>query len=185
LPYAVGWAVACLVLAIVLVVTGPGSAYLPLRIFGSLAYMAVFSAILSTAFLKPLVRTFGRPFEQLHHVLAYSGLALATLHPLGAALLLRDAGLLLPQFGGWLLFLTYAGAPAIYLFHVAGLAARLRIKFAQWRLLHVLNFLAFCLATAHAWLIGSDTQRWLPRLIMLVMAAVVLGVMIKRRIKKA
>ena len=49
----------------------------------ALGYLAIFLAIISSAYMRQLVRFFGRPFIQLHHILSVTGLVMVTLHPLG------------------------------------------------------------------------------------------------------
>ena len=180
-PYVIGWLLVCALLITLLLLASSGQGLAMTRIGGLLTYLATFSTILSSAYVRPLAKRFRRPFIAMHHTLAYTALAMATLHPLGAAISGGNWGLLLPQFGGWLVFFTFAGAPAAYCFYLGAIAARLRAQFVGWRIVHALNFVAFWLATAHALLLGSDTQGWIQRIVAIAMALTVLFVLYKRR----
>lgn len=97
-----------------------------------------------------MVRIFGRPFVQVHHILSVTGLVLVTLHPLAVAWDYGNLGVFVPVSDSWTDFIRWGGRPAWYLFVVASLVAVLRTSFRQkWRVIHTLNYLAFFLATVH------------------------------------
>jgi len=154
-----------------------------IRAAALLGYQFLFLAILSSALLRELVRFFGRPFITLHHIVSLSGLVLITLHPIGVAYEQASAAVFLPRFDSLRLFFALGGRPAWYLLGLAVLAAFLRQVIGKgWRWVHLLNYVAFLLGTAHANLIGTNFQDLGPRIGSVVLAAVALAVLVRRRI---
>ena len=150
-----------------------------------LGYQSVFLAIVSSAYMRRLVRLFGRPFVQVHHAVSVTGLILITLHPLGVALDAATISMFVPRFDSALAFLQLGGQPAWYLIALAALIALLRRSIGQpWRIVHMLNYIAFLLATIHANLIGTDLQYIITRAISMVMALVIVGIFIQRRLRR-
>jgi DMSO/TMAO reductase YedYZ heme-binding membrane subunit len=147
-----------------------------------MGYLAVFLSIVSSAYMRQVIRLFGRPFVKVHHVLSVTGLVLVTLHPLGAAI---DAGSLrvfLPRFDSWVVFLELGGRPAWYLIAAASLAAVLRKTIGRnWRMIHFLNYVAFLLVTAHANMIGTDFQHTIVKAVSVALALVVVVIFIQKR----
>ncbi|MGD9245700.1 MAG: hypothetical protein PVH36_12260 [Desulfobacterales bacterium] len=83
----------------------------------------------------------------------------------------------------WYKFFSLGGRPAWYLLGVGVLVGILRRRIGKnWRLLHCLNYIAFWLATVHGILIGANIQNWGMQLVFCVMALVVLGVFVKKRL---
>ncbi|MDY7040713.1 MAG: ferric reductase [Chloroflexota bacterium] len=149
-----------------------------------LGYLAVFLAIVSSAYMKQMVRIFGRPFIKVHHILSVTGLALVTLHPVGVALNSATLRVFLPKFDSLTIFLQLGGRPAWYLLLVAALAAVLRRTIGRnWRTVHFLNYVAFWLATAHAVMIGTDFQHVIMKVLAIVMSLVVVAVFIQKRLR--
>jgi sulfoxide reductase heme-binding subunit YedZ len=150
-----------------------------------LGYLAVFLAIISSAYMRKLVRFFGRPFIKVHHRLSVAGLVLLTLHPLGVAWASASLRILLPRFGSWTAFLQWGGAPAWFLIAIASLTAVLRKTIGQnWRVIHVLNYVAFLLGTVHAFMIGTDLQRTIVKAIPVVLALAVAETFVHRRFQR-
>jgi hypothetical protein len=150
-----------------------------------LGYLAVFLAIVSSAYMRTLVRFFGRSFVQVHHILSVTGLILITLHPLGVAWADGTLRVFVPRFDSWSVFLQLGGRPAWYLFAIATLAAVIRITLGRnWRMIHFLNYVAFLLATIHGILIGTDFQSTIVRAMSILLAVVVVGVFVQKRIGK-
>ena len=148
-----------------------------------LGYIALFVATVSSAYLRELVRFFGRSFIKVHHVVSIAAWVLLVLHPIGAVAAYASPGVLLPQFSSWAQFLTWAGPPAWYLLIIATAAALWRTKFRGWRSVHALNYLVFLLATVHGILLGTDGQLWGVRLVMILMALAVVAVFVRKRTK--
>jgi sulfoxide reductase heme-binding subunit YedZ len=150
-----------------------------------LGYQSVFLAIVSSAYMRQLVRLFGRPFVQVHHVVSVTGLILITLHPLGVALDNATISVFVPRFDSVLVFLQLGGRLAWYLVALAALIALLRRSVGRpWRVIHMLNYIAFLLITVHANLIGTDLQYAVTRAISIVMALVIVGVFVRKRLRQ-
>ncbi|MBN1639772.1 MAG: hypothetical protein JXA09_00960 [Anaerolineae bacterium] len=150
-------------------------------------YQAVFLSILSSLYLRELVRFFGRPFVKVHHVVAVGGLVLITVHPLTVALRAASAAVFLPRFDSFRVFLTLGGRVAWPLIVIATLAAlfRRRLK-VSWRFVHLLNYVAFLLASVHAALIGTTfvgqgIRHIVLRIVVGAMAASTILVFVQKR----
>lgn len=150
---------------------------------GMVGYVAVFLAILSSAYMRELYRMLGRPFLWGHHVLSGSGLILVALHPIALAIETASAAVFVPRFDSWAVFLQLGGRPALYLFAVASLGALLRRSWRKgWRTMHMLNYVAFLLGTVHAVLIGTDFGQPFLRLIPIAMVLVTTAVFVRKRL---
>ena len=148
-------------------------------------YLAICLAIISSATMRRLVRFFGRPFVQVHHVLSVAGLILITLHPLGVAWSSGSARVLLPRFGSWLAFLQWGGPPAWYLIAAASLTAASRKAIGHnWRAIHTLTYVAFLLGTIHAAMIGTDFQNTVAKAVLVVLAFAVVAAFVQRRYQR-
>lgn len=150
-----------------------------------LGYQLVFLSIISSAYVVPLVRLFGRPFIKLHHLVAVTGLVLITLHPIGVAYDVGSAGVFVPDVSSVRAFLALGGRPAWYLIAIAALVAFLRRPIGPaWRVIHPLSYLAFILATVHANLIGTNMQPAVPRILSVLMSLAVVAVFVRRRVPR-
>jgi ABC-type polysaccharide/polyol phosphate export permease len=150
-----------------------------------LGYLSVFLAIIASAYTRQLVRFFGRPFVKTHHILTVTGLVLIVLHPLGVAWDYRSLGVFVPRFDSWIVFVKWGGRVAWYLIGIASLAAVLRASLRQqWRTIHMLNYLAFLLATTHAILLGTDFQPLGMKALPLAMALAVVGTLVHKQIQR-
>jgi sulfoxide reductase heme-binding subunit YedZ len=147
-----------------------------------MGYLAVFLSIVSSVYMRQVIRLFGHPFVKVHHVLSVTGLVLVTLHPLGAAINARSLGVFLPRFDSWVVFLELGGRPAWYLIAAASLAAVLRKTIGRnWRTIHFLNYLAFLLGTVHAVMIGTDFQHTILKAVSAALALVIVVIFIQKR----
>jgi sulfoxide reductase heme-binding subunit YedZ len=147
-----------------------------------MGYLAIFLSALSSAYMRQVIRFFGRPFTKVHHILSVTGLALVTLHPLGVAINAGSPRVFLPRFDSWVVFLELGGRPAWYLIAAASLAAVLRKTIGRnWRTVHFLNYLAFLLVTVHAIMIGTDFQHTIVKVISVALALVVVVIFIRKR----
>jgi DMSO/TMAO reductase YedYZ heme-binding membrane subunit len=156
-----------------------------IRTAALLGYLCIFAAAVSSAYMRELVRFFGRPFVQTHHVLSVTGLVMIVVHPVAAAWSAGSPSVFLPAVDSWISFLRLGGRAAWYLFGIASLAALLRASFKQqWRAIHMLNYLAFFLVTAHAILIGSDFQSPVMKGLAIVMALVLVGVFVQKQLQR-
>lgn len=110
---------------------------------------------------------------------------MVTLHPIGVAIDWVDASVLLPRFDSLRVFLQFGGSPAWLLVAAASLTAALpKVIGRNWRLVHLLNYVAFLLVTVHALMIGTDFQQGVARAVPIVMALVVAAVFAQRRLVK-
>ncbi|MBN1583593.1 MAG: hypothetical protein JXA89_23000 [Anaerolineae bacterium] len=164
--------------------------YWVVRTAALLGYLCVFATALSSPYMKQLVRFFGRPFVKTHHIVAVTGLVLITVHPLAAAFNLRSPGVFVPRFTSWIVFLQWGGPVAFYLIGIAALAALLGFTLKQkwlrqyWRIVHMLNYVAFFLATAHAILLGSDFRFLAMKAVAIIMALVLAGTFVQKRLQR-
>lgn len=152
-----------------------------------LGYWSVFLSILSSAYLRELVRFFGRSFVKVHHAAAVTGLVLIGLHPVAVAINTSSIAVFVPRFGSLLTFLSLGGRLAWYLIGIASLAALLRTRLKRaWRAIHYLNYIAFFLASAHASLLGTTFRGQGARAIILkvvvgLLSLVVVYVFVRKR----
>jgi hypothetical protein len=150
---------------------------------GMVGYVAIFLAIVSSAYMRELYRLLGRPFLWGHHVVSVSGLILIAIHPLALAIETASAAVFVPRFDSWLVFWQLGGRPALYLLAIASLGALLRKSWRSgWRTVHMLNYVAFLLGTVHAVLIGTDFGQPFLRLVPIAMAVVVVWVFVRKRL---
>ena len=178
-----GLALVALVVLIVALQPRPAPIYWLIRGAALFGYLNMFLAILSSVYLVPLVRFFGRPFVKVHHVSSITGLVAMLVHPLAIALSGGSFSVFVPNFSSLRLFLTLAGRVVWPLVAIAALAAWLRKPLGKnWRLIHYLNYFAFWLVTAHAILIGTNFQSWVMRGLAIVLALITVAVLVKKRL---
>lgn len=150
-------------------------------------YSAVFLSILSSAYLRTLVRFFGRSFVKVHHVASVTGLGLLVLHPVAVAINTSSAAVFVPRFDSLLIFFTLGGRLAWYFIGVASLVALFRMRFRNyWRTVHYLNYIAFFLASIHAALLGTTflgrgVQGIVLKAVLALLALTVVYVFVRKR----
>ncbi|MHB0859004.1 MAG: hypothetical protein ACYC5M_15735 [Anaerolineae bacterium] len=150
--YLVAFAVVSLALVAGLVALEPPDSLQDALLRGTawMGYLTVFYAIISSAYIRQATRFFGRPFVWLHHIASVTGLIMVTLHPLIVAYARGTLTVFVPVVTSWRAFLREGGRPAWYLLGVASLAALFRKALGRgWRVVHLLTYLAFGLASAH------------------------------------
>jgi len=149
-----------------------------------LGYQAIFLSIVSSLYMRQMLRWFGRPFVRVHHILSVTGLALIVLHPIGVAWDSLSIAVFVPAVDSWISFFTNGGRVAWYLFAIASLAALLRKGIGQnWRLIHYLTYVAFWMASAHALLLGTNTQYVAVRVVASAMATTTLAILVQKRVQ--
>lgn len=159
--------------------------YWAIRTSALLGYLSVFLSAVTSIYMKQMVRFFGRPFVKTHHIVTVTGLVLLVLHPLGAAWDYGSLNVFVPRFDSWIVFLRWGGRLAWWFIGVSSLAALLRTSLRQqWRVIHLLNYLAFLLATAHAVLLGADFQVPAMKAIPIALALLLAGVFIQKRLQR-
>jgi methionine sulfoxide reductase heme-binding subunit len=148
-----------------------------------LAYQLVFLSIVSSAYLRQMLRWFGHPFIRVHHILSVTGLVLVALHPIGVAWDNQSLNVFVPVIGSWVSFFSTGGRVAWVLLALGVLAALLRKRIGQsWRVIHYLNYAAFWLVSAHALLLGTNTQRLVVRIVVVAMCVAIAAVFIQKRL---
>ncbi len=177
-----------IVVAVGIIVTRDATAtpiQLAIRAGAILGYLAVFFTSLSSLYMRELTRFFGRPFLKLHHIVAITGLVMLVLHAGGIALESSTLRTFLPRFDSLEVFLQLGGRPAFWLIAIASLAALFRSSLGKkWQVIHWLNYLAFLLGTIHAQLIGTNFQNLGMKIASSVLALVLIGVFVQKRIQK-
>ena len=68
------------------------------RLFGLWGYLALAIAAIMTPFLKEIYKNFGKPFIKIHHIFAFIGLGLISLHPIFFSILAKTANVFIPVF---------------------------------------------------------------------------------------
>ena len=150
---------------------------------GMAGYVAIFLAILSSAYMREMYRLLGRPFLWGHHTVSISGLLLIALHPIALAIETANAAVFVPRFDSWMVFWELGGRPALYLVAIGSIGALLRQSWRKsWRTIHMLNYVAFLLGTVHAILIGTDFGQPYLRLLPIAMALVMVAVFVRKRL---
>ncbi|MFO7697234.1 MAG: hypothetical protein R6X16_08760 [Anaerolineae bacterium] len=148
-------------------------------------YQFVVLSVVSSAFVRPLVRTYRKPFIKLHHWVSITGLVLLALHPLVLVIVTRSPSVLIAAYTSGE-FLRYAGSPALSALAIAAVAAILKSRIVKvWRYVHWLNYVALVLGTIHAILIGTSVAT-LPglRWAFVLLAVAGLAAFIKRLAKR-
>lgn len=128
--------------------------------FGALyGFTSMFIATMMTPFVVQLYKIFGKPFIKMHHIYSITGLILITIHPIAFAIFKLDITVFIPDFNSWYGFWSLGGRLALILIYIAVIGALLRKKIKKnWRIIHVLNYIALFLAYVHGFLIGTDFQ---------------------------
>ena len=151
--------------------------------FGAIfGFASMFIATMMTPFVVQLYKFFGKPFIKIHHLYSIAGLILITLHPVAFAIWKLDITVFLPDFTSWYGFWSLGGRLALILIYIAVLGALLRKKITKnWRIIHVLNYVALFLAYVHGVLIGSDFQNIGILIIFTIMIILSFGVLLFKR----
>jgi DMSO/TMAO reductase YedYZ heme-binding membrane subunit len=171
------------VILLALVETPAPVLYTVVRAAALLGYVGLFWLIVSSEYVRQMRALLGRVYLKVHHPLSVITWVLIAAHPLGFALFVSDARVLLPVFWPLQQFLQLAGRLALYLFALATVGALVRRSLKRsWRYLHKLNYVAFHLVFIHAWLIGTDLGNPLVKALWLVMAVIVLVVAVRKGI---
>jgi DMSO/TMAO reductase YedYZ heme-binding membrane subunit len=177
-------------LALILVLVGasepPNAMNWIIRTAALVGYVSLFGAILASAYLREMIKLFGRPFLKVHHGVSIAAWVAILVHPLTLAYRAASLNVFVPDLSSWDIFLTLGGRPGWWLVLIATGVALVRGRIGRgWKVLHSLNYIAFWLITAHAILIGTSFQSTAMRVLAIIMALVVLYVLVKRRMDEA
>lgn len=152
-----------------------------IRFAALMGFTSMFIATIMTPFMVQLYKIFGKPFIKIHHLYSITGLILITLHPVAFAISKLDIAIFVPVFYPWYDFWSLGGRVALILIYIAVLGVLLRKKIKNWRILHVLNYIALFLAYVHGVLIGTDFKTLGILIIFTVMLVLSFGVLIFKR----
>ncbi|MCG3223124.1 MAG: hypothetical protein H7647_01570 [Candidatus Heimdallarchaeota archaeon] len=157
-----------------------------LALFGLLS---LFVSSIMAAFTREIFQVLGKPFKKVHHIIGLTALGLITFHPIFIVISYSDASLFLPNFGSLSSFVTYAGAPSLYLILLATLAGYFQRKIPKfWRYIHGLNYVALIFGVIHGIKIGgyfsSSSALKIIYILMLVLTTVAFGFKRYRNYKK-
>jgi sulfoxide reductase heme-binding subunit YedZ len=156
-----------------------------IRMGALLGYLAVFLAALSSNFMRELTRFFGRSFIKVHHIVSVTALTALTIHAIGVAWRTGSVATFLPRFDSLQLFFSLGGRPAFWLLAVTSLTALFRTAIGKnWKVIHWLNYVVFILGTIHAQMIGPNFQHIGVRIVSGIMALVLIGVFVWKRMRK-
>lgn len=159
--------------------------YWVIRTAALLGYLCVFLSSVASIYMRQLVRYFGRPFVKTHHIVAVAGLVLLVVHPSMVAWEYGSLNVFVPILDSWTAFLRWGGRVAWYLLAIASLVALLRNSLRQqWRVIHMLNYLAFFLATTHAVMLGTDFRSPVMKALPIVLALLVAGAFVQKRLQR-
>ncbi len=149
-----------------------------------LGYLSVFATCMSSLYLRKLTQVFGRPFIKTHHIIAVSGLSLLAVHAVFNAWYAETLSVFIPRFESLRDFLAHGGRAALILLSIAVLAALLRTRLGgNWRVIHWLNYLAFFIATFHAFSLGTDFRYLVVRIAALVMVCLLVFSFVMKRVQ--
>lgn len=151
--------------------------------FGALfGFTSLFITTLMTPFVVQLYKIFGSSFIRIHHLFSIAGLILITLHPVAFAISRLDITVFVPVFDTWYGFWSLGGRLALILIYIAVIGALLRKKLTKnWRIIHILNYVALFLIYVHGVLIGSDFQNIGIFIIFTIMIVMSFGVLLYKR----
>jgi len=171
----------------IIFLTGPYSGVFSffVRLFALFGFTSLSVAAMMSPFLKEISSYFGKPSIRIHHIFAYTGLALITAHPVMNAIQAGDISVFLPVFSSWTGFWIYAGRLALIFLYIGLLAILIRRKIRPWRILHMIVYLVLFLAFIHALLIGTDLDSSGMVIIFSILMSLVFLSFILKRIKLA
>lgn len=177
-------AVVVLAIAVILLLINSAGSLLGnlIRLFALTGYLLMFLAIVSTAYIRQMLKLFGRPFLRVHHYASIGSLVLVTLHPLSVAIQSSSLSVFVPNLSSVYSFFQRGGSVAWYLVVIATIAVILRQSLKQqWRTIHMLTYVTFWFATIHAILLGSNLQNVVMRVTAVFLALIVLAISIQKR----
>ena len=154
-----------------------------IRLFALWGFVCLAVAAIMTPFLKEIYKMFGKPFLKVHHFFAFSGLLLITLHPAYIAFQSRSAAVFIPVFTSWYDFWIYAGRPALIVLYLALIVVLFRKIFIFWRIIHSLMYLVLFLGFVHAFLIGTDFNNIVIKIIYSVLFALTIASFVIKRLQ--
>jgi predicted ferric reductase len=147
-----------------------------IRLGALFGFTAMFIATTMTPFMVQLYKIFGISFIKQHHFYSIFGLIMITLHPVAFAISVTDISVFIPDISSWKAFWELAGRPALIIIYIASLAAIFRKKIQNWRVFHVLNYIALFFVYIHGLLIGTDFENFGILIIFTTMLVISIGV---------
>ncbi len=154
-----------------------------IRIFVLWGFISLSIAAMMSPFLKEISNLFGRTFVKIHHIFAYIGLGLVTIHPVLFAIRVRSLSVFVPVFSSWSEFWINAGRLALILLYIGLVAVLIRRKVKVWRILHMIVYLTLIMGFIHGVLIGTDMKNTTIIVIFSILMALVISSLIIKRIQ--
>ena len=152
-----------------------------IRLFALWGYLCLAIATIMAPFLKEIKQFFGTTFIKMHHIFAFAGLCLITLHPIFIAIYASTVNVFIPSFSSWYDFWALAGRPALIILYIALVAILFRKKIKPWRIIHALMYLMLFLGFIHAILSGTD---FAGKTILIIYSVVFAGIIASFTVKR-
>lgn len=130
--------------------------YTLFQLAGLSGFLSLAIAVILNLFRSQMRQILGKPFLWVHHLFAFSGLFLITLHPLLLTIQTSTASVFIPIFSSFYLTLANGGRIALLFLYIAVAAALLRKhNLRGWIILHRFTYPALILGIIHANLMGT------------------------------
>ncbi len=142
-----------------------------IRYAGIAGFLMVYLSLIGAYIKEWQYKQTKKPFIDSHHILVRTGWVLMFIHPLALALQLNNWQIFIPTFSPLATFFRMGGKVALIVFTIGVLVAVLRKYLKGWKIVHMLQLVAFLLAGIHAWLIGTDTKTIPAKIILSLMMA--------------
>ncbi len=187
--------IGCIVLVYLLVIsvvilsdTGSTIQYTVMKICALSGFLSLSCAVLMNLNKPYLQQILGKPFLPVHHLFAFGGFILITLHPLLFLLMNPDLTIIFPDTASSSFFPLLWGKVAIIIVYFAFIAGLLRNSLkSHWKFIHRLIYPALIIAYIHAWVIGSNFSHpaiWIIYTILIVLIIITGVIRMRRRQKK-
>jgi DMSO/TMAO reductase YedYZ heme-binding membrane subunit len=187
--------IGCIALVYLLVIsvvilsdTGASIQYTVMKICALSGFLSLSCAVLMNLNKPYLQQILGKPFLPVHHLFAFGGFILITLHPLLFVLMNPDLTIIFPDTASPVFFPLLWGKVAILVVYLVLIAALLRNSLkSHWKFIHRFIYPALLIAYIHASVIGSNFSHpaiWIIYTILIVLIIITGVIRMNRRRKK-